>query len=384
MNRQPCVRVPALEVRQSRHRLLFSFGIDGKMLTRLATVSRLHRPDGTDIAGYQRPEVLSHIAEIRKYVESDNPLLPNSIVVAFDERVTFEPHDVQPIGPRYSRLGTLVIPLDSEAEDWERPGWIVDGQQRVAAIRDAQVSSFPVFVTAFVTGSQSEQREQFILVNSTKPLPKGLIYELLPSTAAQLPSVLQRRRFPAALLDRLNRDEDSPLRRMIHMPTNPEGVVKDNSVLKMLENSLTDGVLYRVRLSSTGRRVMPLMLRILKQYWGAVSEVFPDAWGHSPRRSRLMHGAGIVSMGFIMDAIADRHRSGGWPSKQDFRADVEPLRDVCAWTRGHWEFQSGARRWNELQNTSRDVQVLADHLLTQYKLRVWNRAIAKSRFASRS
>jgi DGQHR domain-containing protein len=82
--------------------------------------------------------------------------------------------------------------------DCEKPGWIVDGQQRMAAIRDAAISSFPICVTAFVAEGEQEQKEQFILVNSTKPLPKGLIYELLPTTQMTLPSLLQRR-FPAYL-----------------------------------------------------------------------------------------------------------------------------------------------------------------------------------------
>ena len=171
------LRVPALELRQSSSRLLYSFAVDGKVLTRIATVSRIHRTDSCEVAGYQRPEVLAHITEIRKYIESARPIIPNSIVVAFDRRVRFEPHDVQPIGPRYSRLGTLSIPMDASSPNWERPGWIVDGQQRVAAIRDARIDAFPVFVNAFITDSQADQREQFILVNSTKPLPKGLIYE---------------------------------------------------------------------------------------------------------------------------------------------------------------------------------------------------------------
>ena len=92
-----------------------------------------------------------------------------------------------------------------------------------------------------------EQREQFILVNSTKPLPKGLVYELLPATTARLPSLLQRRRFPTTLLDRLNLDADSPLKGLIRTQTLPCGVVKDNSVIKMLENSLTDGLLFQFR-----------------------------------------------------------------------------------------------------------------------------------------
>ena len=41
-----------------------------------------------------------------------------------------------------------------------------------------------------------EQHQQYILVNTSKPRPKGLIYELLPSTGGKLPVELQRRGHP--------------------------------------------------------------------------------------------------------------------------------------------------------------------------------------------
>ena len=231
----------------------------------------------------------------------------------------------------------------------------------------------------FVASGDSEQREQFILVNATKPLPKGLIYELLPTTGARLPSLLQRRRFPAHLLERLNHDEDSPLWHLIRTPTNGDGVIKDNSVLKMLENSLTDGVLYRFRDPNTGEGDREQMLRILKSFWGAVKEVFENAWGLPPRRSRLMHGAGIVSQGFLMDAIADRHRKVEKLTSSRFQADLKPLKDVCRWTEGYWDFGPGVqRKWNEIQNTYKDIQMLANYLLVQYKARVWNRSRRES------
>src|SRR6266508_914848 len=137
------------------------------------------------------------------------------------------------------RPRTLIIPLDEAWSEMDKPGWIVDGQQRCAAIREARVEHFPVCVTAFITDSDADQRSQFILVNSTKPLPKGLIYELLPATSGTLPTQLQVRRFPAYLLERLNHDPGSPLYRLILTPTTPEGVIKDNSVLKMLEHSIS-------------------------------------------------------------------------------------------------------------------------------------------------
>src|SRR5205823_2183981 len=111
---------------------------------------------------------------------------------AFDKRVRFEASSIGNPQTSYSRPGTIVIPVDQSIPDHDKPGWIVDGQQRAAAIRDARVNHFPICVVAFIARSDSEQREQFILVNSTKPLPKGLIYELLPTTTARLPTLLER------------------------------------------------------------------------------------------------------------------------------------------------------------------------------------------------
>jgi hypothetical protein len=92
-----------------------------------------------------------------------------------------------------------------------------------------------------------------------------------------------------------------------------------------------------------------------------------------------MHGAGIVSMGLVMDASADRFGQRAVPSQTDFVSDLEPLVEICRWTTGFWEFGPGAqRRWNELQNTSKDIQLLANYLLYQYKARVWDLALKEA------
>lgn len=360
------LRLPALEVRQTATRTLYEFAVDGKLLSKFATVSRIHRDEDAQIGGYQRPEVLSHIKAIQRYVESEDPVVPNALVVAFDRRVRFEPGDHTMDG--YSRPGIIVIPIDDDRDEEDHPGWIVDGQQRTAAIRQARVDTFPLCLTAFITDSDVEQRTQFILVNSTKPLPKGLIYELLPVTSGELPQLLSNRRFPAVLLERLNHDHDSPLRHMIKTPTTSDGVVKDNSLLKMIENSITDGVLYRFRDPQTGDGDAEAMLQLLKNFWRAVSMVWSDAWNLPPRRSRLLHGVGVVTLGFLMDAIADRYWEDPVPSDATFVEHLGPLRDVCRWTNGYWEFGPREhRKWNELQNTSKDIHLLSNYLLAEYR-----------------
>jgi DGQHR domain-containing protein len=351
------LRLPCLRVLQG-DRALYSFAVDGKRLHDFATVARVGRGEDAEIAGYQRPEVLKHVKGIQRYLEKPGALLPNAIVVAFDDRVRFEPaEDVQTEVP-YAGVGTLVVPVDEAGHDGDKPGWIVDGQQRSAAIRDARLDEFPVCVVSFIADEQ-EQRAQFILVNNSRPLPKGLIHELLPSTQAELPLQLMRRRLPAEIVNRLNTDADSPFRSMIATPTRPDGVIKDNAVLRMVENSIYNGALYRYRHAATGAGDVASMLTHLKIYWQTVATTFPDAWGLPPRRSRLSHGVGIAAMGYVMDELTEDVSLRALPKAA---ARVSELRDV-PWTRGEWHFADGPRRWNSLQNTPNDVRTLSTHLV---------------------
>src|SRR2546423_668325 len=122
------LRLPALEIHQGPKRRLYSFAVDGKRLGEITTVSRIHR-EQRRLAGYQRPEVLAHVKAIRRYLESPGALMPNALVVAFDTRVDFKAAS-RIDGDESARVGHLLIPL--VGEEGEKPGWLVDGQQRSA------------------------------------------------------------------------------------------------------------------------------------------------------------------------------------------------------------------------------------------------------------
>lgn len=354
------LRLPALRITQGgRH--IYTFGVDGKRLHDFATVSRVRRASA-DLHGYQRPEVQSHIKAIRQYLESPGAMLPNAIVLAFNSSVRFEATSVSS-AVDYVATGELIIPVDEAALDRDKPAWLVDGQQRSAAIRDADVSEFPVAAVGFIADGQAEQRSQFILVNSTKPLPKGLIHELLPETIGHLPPRYARRQVPAYLMSRLNVDADSPFRGLIATPTAPDGYIKDNSVLKMIENSLYEGSLYQYREPVDGSCDGEAALLHLKIYWSLVRSTFEAAWLLPPRKSRLTHGVGIQAMGFAMDTLTEGSQAADLPGLG--LGDVlRHLAEHCAWTAGDWHFSDNeTRRWNGLQNTPNDIRLLTNHVV---------------------
>ena len=84
------------------------------MLSEFTAISRVHEDSEEDIAGYQRPEVFAHIADIREYLESEDPMLPTSLVVAFDSSVSFVPTAIDSDEFDTGRCGILRIPLSDE------------------------------------------------------------------------------------------------------------------------------------------------------------------------------------------------------------------------------------------------------------------------------
>ena len=358
--------VPAIEIKQGKRQRIYSFAIDGKLLPDITTISRVKRETDIAITGYQRPEISPHVDEIRRYLESDGALLPNALVVAFNPEVKFIPEENQ-YEENFGLIGKLVIPIEENQPDAEKPGWIVDGQQRSAAIREARIKGFNVCVIAFITKNTEEQREQFILVNETKPLPSLLIDELLPSTKVTLPKRLNKRVLPNRLIERLNVDDDSPFMGIIKTQTRSEGVVSAGPLVTALSGSITNGALYEFRDPKTGDGDIEKMLEVLKKYWSAVKETFPEAWGLPSRKSRLMHGTGIRSMSFLMDEILASQEKVNSSTEKFFFKELANISPFCKWTGGSWKFSNGEiRKWNEIQNMSKDRDLVTRFLVREY------------------
>ena len=83
------------------------------------------------------------------------------------------------------------------------------------ALMQSKAHSLMVPVTGFVTNDFDVHRAQFLLVNKAKPLPKGLINELLPEVNTLLPSSLAKNKIPSELCKILNQDSESPFRGLI-------------------------------------------------------------------------------------------------------------------------------------------------------------------------
>src|SRR5690349_5435817 len=211
------LHVGALRVVQDKKHPLFMFVLTADQLAGLTDVSRISRTSDGEIEGYQRGEVKRHVAAISDYLNSNRGLVlfPHPPILALTRPVSFTASIASTKGEA-AEVGVLTIPVAAKNG---KPALLVDGQQRSLALAKARRRDFPVPVCAFQATDLDTQREQFLRVNSTHPLPRGLIAELIPHVRSVLPPKLALRQAPAALCEELNRDTRSPFRGLIRRPS---------------------------------------------------------------------------------------------------------------------------------------------------------------------
>lgn len=364
------LRRRALRLAQHPKYPLFQFALTANELLAIADVSRVSRDDADKLIGYQRPEVKKHIANIVEYLSSGDVLFPNSIILALSSGIEFR----QVRGPKVDdglvQAGTLEIPLPKAGR--QKPAWIVDGQQRAVALSKSKNTSLLVPVNGFLADDVEVQRDQFLRINSAKPLPRGLITELLPAVSTVLPTHLAVRKVPSALCDVLNKHPDSPFKGLIRRPsqkgeTGSEAIVTDTAIVGMLQESLThpSGCLFPYRNLATNEIDTQAVTSIVFTFWSAVRDTFPEAWGLPPTKSRLMHSAGIRAIGRVMDRIMGAVNPADPRAGKTVRVELAGIVEHCHWTSGAWD-ELGGMKWNDIQNTSQHVRLLSNHLVRLY------------------
>ena len=97
----------------------------------------------------------------------------------------------------------------------------------------------------------------------------------------------------------------------IDQHTNPGGRIKDTAIQRVIMNSLSDGMMREFLRRDDDGAGAQQCFDLISDYYRAVALVFPDAWAakHTPKTSRLVHGAGIVALGYVMEVLAISRRA---------------------------------------------------------------------------
>jgi DGQHR domain-containing protein len=356
----------ALRIAQRSDVPLFVFGVNGRIVHQIAAIEAAHRAADGVLAGYQRSRVERHIREIYSYLSTDGAILPNAIILALDSSTSFAPVKGE-LNNEWGTFGRLR--LRAPVPGQPKPCLIIDGQQRVAALALLDPKrQFPVVVIGFLSPSDQLQREQFVLVNKTRPLPRDLLNELLPHIDASLPKTWELRRVAARAVEILRFDTSSPFcGRIRGVDASAEGCnISQAAVLGVVEASVRRGGILAPYVSGLASADTVSIAAVVAIFFEGVARVWRFAWNESPRTSRLVHGVGITAMGRLMDIVMKEVDASGPRAVLAVERRVRRLEEYCAWTGGRWPSPLDCP-WNELQNTSQDKRRLAEFLVRAYE-----------------
>ena len=81
------IEFDCLVAKQSEQSQVVSFVAEADHIDQIAQISRVKRDEEKQLVGFQRGQVANHIEEIHDYLNKNDAVLPNSIILAFIDGV---------------------------------------------------------------------------------------------------------------------------------------------------------------------------------------------------------------------------------------------------------------------------------------------------------
>lgn len=252
------MEVTAIKFEQNE-KTMFFFVLEAKKIYERFDVSR--RIDDKE-KGYQRSFNKTRINQIKKYIDKEKGILPNSILVNIDaEKYSFSDKSNK---LTFVNNGTL--------------GFIIDGQHRVWGANNSEANILlPVVATIELTTQQ--QAQLFVKINkSQKGVPVSLYLDLLDITDGVIEDFdgedVSAQRRAIEIAKRLNEDEESPLFGLIRT-TGDSGI---GIALAEFVNQIKEYVdPKKGKLLNYG---FEDQCKIFKIYFKAVKSVFLEEWNN--------------------------------------------------------------------------------------------------------
>ncbi len=333
----------ALEVKQnSLGYHLYIFVVDGKEIVKQVGVRRMEWHKGKfKTEGFQRTLDMNRVSEIGVYL-SQNPILPNALVIAFEEgTLQFDPLPGQQEDSA-AKFGSLtikgkLIKRDGDLEpvpERERIGYVIDGQHRLKGIESSTLpqGSFPIIVSAFYKVDARFQLSQFYALNQTVPISRALLALLRRELGYQLPP---REAYKKAISDVCGILQSKP-----NSPFEAEKYVGSPIYKGPLNITVVEGMVERAikntslkwKWSPDANLIPESHLKDIAQslyvYWGGISEVFSEYWGKKPKDQRLFCAMGLYTMIQFFDKVMENIDINSAKAVQEVKARLEPIKDM--------------------------------------------------------
>ncbi len=335
-------------VLKQKGRELYCFGMNSARLRRICYVTPRSDDNPEEIQRILNPK---RAREIGEYLKQANALLPNALVVNLTQQVKIQ-----------STAAPEVKSLRFPDEDGKF-AYILDGQHRLEGFKYSDGLEFDLPVVAIYGADDGLRGKIFADINS-KQVPVSdvqllsLYYQIKDLSANDAPVM--------DVVMRLNSDVDSPLKGKIKTKDTDKKSWVTNAALKQwLAPHLTSG-------GVLGTRTVAEQTTIMKDYFGAIAQLWPNAWG-DVSAFNLCRPLGMEIMLGLFPQV--KHRCdlncGKQYTNENLRIQMQPLVSAkinltgeesfaIDWQRGKWGILSNRATRMIVIRQLRDILQRAD------------------------
>lgn len=297
------IDVPAWKVNHSGVDF-YAFIMSSEDLLKIAYVSVDEREKGV-----QRPLSDKRCKDVAKFIDSDEGIFANNIILNLPQDAKFLP------SKENKNIGVLKVPSQ------EKSAWIVDGQHRLFGFQYAQ-KHLELVCSAFINLSVANQAQLFKTINKEqKGINPSVLYDLLPI----IKDADFRKQRSQSLVKQLNEDPESPWFEEIKMLGVGKGLVSQAAFARSLEDLIDPN---GGPLTSYSESVQ---YKILLNYFNAFRALFSEEWGST--KYVLTKAIGLSAMCGIFRKVHSLCQSDF--TVENFIRQLSPLE--------HFDFTSATR-----------------------------------------
>ena len=278
------IRIPATILKQ-KDKNLYLFKLNSALLNKIAYVTPRSEENPDELQRVVNP---TRAKEIGKWLQDENSLLPNAIVVDLKQDVEIELTGIQD-------QVTISIPNPDETEDC-KIAYFLDGQHRVKGFDYSDGIEFDLAVVAVHNVTESVRAKLFIDINSKQvKVDERLLLDLM--AGARILASDDERVYE--VIRGLDEEPSSALHHKIQfLPEQKDKWIKNTNILAHLKPHIGNGgVIYN---KTTAQQI-----EIFNSYFNAFSEVFDEAW-NDQKNSVLTKSMGFEIMSGIFREIKTR------------------------------------------------------------------------------
>lgn len=290
-----------------------------------ADIRRITSRELEEKSGIQRGLNSSRVVDIAKYIETVDASFPNAFILNLNsEFLNDQPREVK--NDCGDGTGIFCFSISQN----EKAFSIIDGQHRLSGFQKAEVEVFDLIVAFFIDLPIEDQAYLFSTINVTQQkVNKSLVYDLFDVSETRSPQ-----RSAHLITKALNTDKDSPLYRRVKLlgvapkfedevlykaplsqgavasrivdcisadPMGDRDAIRRGREIDLSAADIGRGLIFRKFFAEDKDWAI---LRIMKNYFRAVAEAFPDLWERQDNPLSKTIGYGAL-MRLLVDAFVE-------------------------------------------------------------------------------